>query len=177
MMHKSQFQKIDPHAWFCAPGSHTCNNQRNMCSCFKQILFRCQYEPCSWGERVLEVNVCRPSHHQRCWGERVLEVNVCRPSHHQRCWWLSGHTLTAWTDLIESFEMSSALIHDKLFIKTFWEQKINTHSHLTDAEDERMKRSALTKWVCYNNPGFIHCIWRIPSKHSWIKISLLYKSK
>ncbi len=22
MMHKSQFQKIDPYDWFCAPGSH-----------------------------------------------------------------------------------------------------------------------------------------------------------
>ncbi len=22
MMHKSQFQKIDPYDWFCGPGSH-----------------------------------------------------------------------------------------------------------------------------------------------------------
>ncbi|XP_059358879.1 protein FAM240B [Carassius carassius] len=41
--------------------------------------------------------------------------------------------------------MSSALIHDKLFIKSFWEQKINNHNHMTETEEERMKRSALTK--------------------------------
>ncbi|XP_056320200.1 protein FAM240B [Danio aesculapii] len=41
--------------------------------------------------------------------------------------------------------MSSALIHDKLFIKTFWEQKIHSHHHLTEAEEDRMKKSALTK--------------------------------
>ncbi|NP_001182370.1 uncharacterized protein isoform X1 [Danio rerio] len=41
--------------------------------------------------------------------------------------------------------MSSALIHDKLFIKTFWEQKIHNHHHVTEAEEDRMKKSALTK--------------------------------
>ncbi|XP_077073690.1 protein FAM240B [Siphateles boraxobius] len=41
--------------------------------------------------------------------------------------------------------MSSALIHDKLFIKTFWEQKIVNHSHMREVEEGRMKKSALTK--------------------------------
>ncbi|XP_039509117.1 protein FAM240B-like [Pimephales promelas] len=41
--------------------------------------------------------------------------------------------------------MSSALIHDKLFIKTFWEQKIVNHGHMRDVEEDRMKKSALTK--------------------------------
>ncbi|XP_051950986.1 protein FAM240B [Xyrauchen texanus] len=41
--------------------------------------------------------------------------------------------------------MSSALIHDKLFIKTFWEQKIVNHNHMSDVEDQRMKGSALTR--------------------------------
>ncbi|KAK7136441.1 hypothetical protein R3I94_014931 [Phoxinus phoxinus] len=41
--------------------------------------------------------------------------------------------------------MSSALIHDKLFIKTFWEQKIVNHSHTREVEEGRMKKSALTK--------------------------------
>ncbi|KAI7798283.1 protein FAM240B isoform X2 [Triplophysa rosa] len=41
--------------------------------------------------------------------------------------------------------MSSALIHDKLFIKTFWEQKIVHHNHMTETEEERMKNSSLTK--------------------------------
>ncbi|XP_026072789.1 protein FAM240B-like [Carassius auratus] len=41
--------------------------------------------------------------------------------------------------------MSSALVHDKLFIKSFWEQKINTHTHMIEAEEERRKRSALLK--------------------------------
>ncbi|ROL53698.1 Protein FAM240B [Anabarilius grahami] len=41
--------------------------------------------------------------------------------------------------------MSSALIHDKLFIKTFWEQKIVNHSHMIEVEEDRMKKSALTK--------------------------------
>ncbi|XP_067270706.1 protein FAM240B [Pseudorasbora parva] len=41
--------------------------------------------------------------------------------------------------------MSSALIHDKLFIKTFWEQKIVNHSQMREVEEDRMKKSALTK--------------------------------
>ncbi|XP_062854376.1 protein FAM240C [Trichomycterus rosablanca] len=41
--------------------------------------------------------------------------------------------------------MNPALIHDKLFIKTFWEQKILTHERKTVTEKERMKNSALSK--------------------------------
>ncbi|CAM4719785.1 unnamed protein product [Leuciscus chuanchicus] len=41
--------------------------------------------------------------------------------------------------------MSSALIHDKLFIKTFWEQKIVNQSQKREVEEGRMKKSALTK--------------------------------
>ncbi|XP_072537054.1 protein FAM240B [Salminus brasiliensis] len=41
--------------------------------------------------------------------------------------------------------MNAALIHDKLFIKTFWEQKILNHTQLTDNEEQRMKNSALSK--------------------------------
>uniref|UniRef100_A0A3B1IGV4 Family with sequence similarity 240 member B n=1 Tax=Astyanax mexicanus TaxID=7994 RepID=A0A3B1IGV4_ASTMX len=38
--------------------------------------------------------------------------------------------------------MNAALIHDKLFIKTFWEQKIVSHVQLTENEEQRMKNSA-----------------------------------
>ncbi|KAL7885090.1 hypothetical protein AOLI_G00078600 [Acnodon oligacanthus] len=41
--------------------------------------------------------------------------------------------------------MNAALIHDKLFIKTFWEQKIVKHNQLTENEEQRMKNSALSK--------------------------------
>ncbi|XP_066499339.1 protein FAM240C [Hoplias malabaricus] len=41
--------------------------------------------------------------------------------------------------------MNAALIHDKLFIKTFWEQKISNHTQLTENEELRMKNSALSK--------------------------------
>ncbi|KAI4882813.1 hypothetical protein NFI96_025045 [Prochilodus magdalenae] len=41
--------------------------------------------------------------------------------------------------------MNAALIHDKLFIKTFWEQKISNHTQLTENEEHRMKNSALSK--------------------------------
>lgn len=41
--------------------------------------------------------------------------------------------------------MNAALIHDKLFIKTFWEQKISNHTQMTENEEQRMKNSALTK--------------------------------
>ncbi|KAG9270661.1 protein FAM240C [Astyanax mexicanus] len=41
--------------------------------------------------------------------------------------------------------MNAALIHDKLFIKTFWEQKIVSHVQLTENEEQRMKNSALSK--------------------------------
>ncbi|TRY96778.1 hypothetical protein DNTS_014499 [Danionella cerebrum] len=41
--------------------------------------------------------------------------------------------------------MSSALIHDKLFIKSFWEQKIHNHHHMRETEDKRMRSSKLNK--------------------------------
>uniref|UniRef100_A0A3B4BWW2 Uncharacterized protein n=2 Tax=Pygocentrus nattereri TaxID=42514 RepID=A0A3B4BWW2_PYGNA len=40
--------------------------------------------------------------------------------------------------------MNAALIHDKLFIKTFWEQKIVKHNQLTENEEQRTKNSALS---------------------------------
>ncbi|XP_017324326.1 protein FAM240B [Ictalurus punctatus] len=41
--------------------------------------------------------------------------------------------------------MNAALIHDKVFIKTFWEKRITNHSQMTEDEELRMKNSALTK--------------------------------
>ncbi|XP_030620896.1 protein FAM240C [Chanos chanos] len=41
--------------------------------------------------------------------------------------------------------MNTALVHDKLFIKTFWEQKIVNHSQMTENEEQRVKNSALSK--------------------------------
>ncbi|XP_048851426.1 protein FAM240C [Brienomyrus brachyistius] len=41
--------------------------------------------------------------------------------------------------------MSTAKIHDKLSIMNFWEQKIENHTQMTEHEDERMKRSALSR--------------------------------
>ncbi|KAJ7993781.1 hypothetical protein DPEC_G00258270 [Dallia pectoralis] len=41
--------------------------------------------------------------------------------------------------------MNVALIHDKLFIKDIWEQKIAKHDQRNDTEVKRMKTSALTK--------------------------------
>ncbi|XP_078141491.1 protein FAM240B [Centroberyx gerrardi] len=47
--------------------------------------------------------------------------------------------------------MNLALIHDKLFIKKFWEKKIDTQSQEAESEEERKSRSALCKlreeWV------------------------------
>ncbi|CAB1320223.1 unnamed protein product [Coregonus sp. 'balchen'] len=41
--------------------------------------------------------------------------------------------------------MNVALIHDKLFIKDLWEQKIAKHDQRTETEDMRKNNSALTK--------------------------------
>ncbi|XP_046728136.1 protein FAM240B [Silurus meridionalis] len=41
--------------------------------------------------------------------------------------------------------MSAALIHDKLFIKAYWEKKISNHVQITENEESRMKSSALSK--------------------------------
>ncbi|XP_010894307.1 protein FAM240B [Esox lucius] len=41
--------------------------------------------------------------------------------------------------------MNVALIHDKLYIKDIWEQKIAKHDQRTETEAMRMKNSALTK--------------------------------
>ncbi|XP_056134248.1 protein FAM240C [Lampris incognitus] len=41
--------------------------------------------------------------------------------------------------------MNVALIHDKLFIKTFWEKKIEGHAHQTENEEQRMEKSSLGK--------------------------------
>ncbi|KAM3867610.1 protein FAM240C [Diretmus argenteus] len=41
--------------------------------------------------------------------------------------------------------MNVALIHDKLFIKTFWEKKIGNHDQQLEGEEQRANRSALTK--------------------------------
>ncbi|XP_024274169.1 protein FAM240B [Oncorhynchus tshawytscha] len=41
--------------------------------------------------------------------------------------------------------MNVALIHDKLFIKDLWEQKIAKHDQRTETEDMRKKNSSLTK--------------------------------
>ncbi|XP_053359152.1 protein FAM240B [Clarias gariepinus] len=41
--------------------------------------------------------------------------------------------------------MNAALIHDKLFIKSFWEKRISNHTQMTDGEEIRMKNSALSK--------------------------------
>lgn len=41
--------------------------------------------------------------------------------------------------------MNAAKIHDKFLIKSFWEQKIENHSHQIENEDQRMEKSALSK--------------------------------
>ncbi|XP_029915432.1 protein FAM240B [Myripristis murdjan] len=41
--------------------------------------------------------------------------------------------------------MNVALIHDKLFIKQFWEKKIDAQTQHADSEEERRSRSALSK--------------------------------
>ncbi|XP_076857352.1 protein FAM240C [Brachyhypopomus gauderio] len=41
--------------------------------------------------------------------------------------------------------MNEALIHDKLFIKTFWEKRIGNHTKDIENEELRMKNSALSK--------------------------------
>ncbi|XP_062400103.1 retrotransposon-like protein 1 [Sardina pilchardus] len=41
--------------------------------------------------------------------------------------------------------MNLALIHEKLIIKSFWEQRIDKHSHVSETEESRMKKSALGK--------------------------------
>ncbi|XP_060786784.1 protein FAM240B [Neoarius graeffei] len=41
--------------------------------------------------------------------------------------------------------MNAALIHDKLFIKAFWEKRISNHTQITNSEELRMKNSALSK--------------------------------
>ncbi|XP_066567832.1 protein FAM240C-like [Amia ocellicauda] len=50
-----------------------------------------------------------------------------------------------------SVSRREVLIHDKLAIKSFWEQKIDSHSQMSGSEEERMKSSALCKlrdeWV------------------------------
>ncbi|KAM6965720.1 protein FAM240B [Aplochiton taeniatus] len=47
--------------------------------------------------------------------------------------------------------MNAALIHDKMFIKNFWEGKIDRQSQKSVTEEMRMEKSALTKlrqeWV------------------------------
>ncbi|KAM7391000.1 hypothetical protein PAMP_021718 [Pampus punctatissimus] len=43
--------------------------------------------------------------------------------------------------------MNVALIHDRLHIKTFWEERINAQSQHADSEEQRMNSSALKKLV------------------------------
>ncbi|XP_041855470.1 protein FAM240B [Melanotaenia boesemani] len=41
--------------------------------------------------------------------------------------------------------MNLALVHDRLLIKTFWEQRVNTHNQRDEVEEQRMNKSALNK--------------------------------
>ncbi|XP_028851020.1 protein FAM240B [Denticeps clupeoides] len=41
--------------------------------------------------------------------------------------------------------MNVALIHEKLIIKSFWEQKIENHSQMAGVEEKRLQNSALSK--------------------------------
>ncbi|XP_027023277.2 protein FAM240C [Tachysurus fulvidraco] len=41
--------------------------------------------------------------------------------------------------------MNAALIHDKLFIKGFWEKRITNHSQIKENEELRLKNSAMSK--------------------------------
>ncbi|KAF7655496.1 hypothetical protein LDENG_00055250 [Lucifuga dentata] len=41
--------------------------------------------------------------------------------------------------------MNLALIHDKLFIKTFWEKRIDSHCQQELSEEQRISRSALQR--------------------------------
>ncbi|KAI3372172.1 hypothetical protein L3Q82_007025 [Scortum barcoo] len=42
-------------------------------------------------------------------------------------------------------QMNLALIHDRLHIKTFWEKRIDNNCQYAQNEEERVKKSALTK--------------------------------
>ncbi|KAG7219757.1 hypothetical protein INR49_018850 [Caranx melampygus] len=42
-------------------------------------------------------------------------------------------------------DMNLALIHDRLHIKTFWENRINTQCLNAENEEQRMNKSALSK--------------------------------
>ncbi|XP_071340190.1 protein FAM240B isoform X2 [Trachinotus anak] len=41
--------------------------------------------------------------------------------------------------------MNLALIHDRLYIKTFWEKRIDTQCQNLENEEQRMNKSALKK--------------------------------
>ncbi|XP_042276364.1 protein FAM240B [Thunnus thynnus] len=41
--------------------------------------------------------------------------------------------------------MNVALIHDRLYIKSFWEKRIDAHTQTADTEEQRMNGSALNK--------------------------------
>lgn len=41
--------------------------------------------------------------------------------------------------------MNVALIHEQQIIKSFWEQRIEKHTHVSGTEETRMKNSALAK--------------------------------
>ncbi|KAM4745734.1 protein FAM240B [Anableps anableps] len=41
--------------------------------------------------------------------------------------------------------MNLALIHDRLYIKSFWENRINADNQHAESEEQRMNKSALKK--------------------------------
>lgn len=44
------------------------------------------------------------------------------------------------------WQMNAALIHDRLHIKTFWEKRITNQCEQSESEEQRLQRSALTKY-------------------------------
>lgn len=58
--------------------------------------------------------------------------------------------------------MNAALIHDRLHIKTFWEKRINNQCEQSESEEQRLQKSALTKYQTTLAPSnaqlsIIHC--------------------
>lgn len=43
-------------------------------------------------------------------------------------------------------EMNLALLHDRRLVQTFWEEKISSRSRNEEDEEQRLERSALTRW-------------------------------
>lgn len=58
------------------------------------------------------------------------------------------------------WQMNAALIHDRLHIKTFWEKRISNQCEHTESEEQRLQKSALTKYQTTHAHTHTHTIDR-----------------